>query len=74
MEWLHRVILNMLATEYIDNKVFDYIYPWGETLEYIAWDYKDLSSPQYSVRTRPRCLVVDMIFNLASVVDWGGGL
>ena len=25
VEWVHRVILNMLVTKDIDNKVFDYI-------------------------------------------------
>ena len=36
VERLHRVILNMLVTKDLDNKVFDHIYPWGETLEYIS--------------------------------------
>ena len=27
----------MLVTKDLDNKVFDYIYPWGETLASIAW-------------------------------------
>ena len=34
---VHQVILNILATKYIDNKVFGHIDPWGETLAYIAW-------------------------------------
>ena len=29
VEWLHQVILNMLVNKDIDNKGFDYIYPWG---------------------------------------------
>ena len=33
---VHRVILNILVTKYIANKLFDYIDPWGETLSYIA--------------------------------------
>ena len=37
MEQVHKLILNVLATKYPDNKVFDYIYPWGETLVSIAW-------------------------------------
>ena len=32
---LHQVILNMLVTNYLDNKVFEYIDPWDETLAYI---------------------------------------
>ena len=37
VEQVHQVILNMLVTKDIDNKIFDYIYPWGETLASIAW-------------------------------------
>ena len=37
VERVHQVILNTLVTKDIDNKVFDHIYPWGETLAYIAW-------------------------------------
>ena len=33
---VHQVILNTLVTKYDDNKVFDHIYPWGETLSLIA--------------------------------------
>ena len=36
VECLHQVILNMLVTKDIATKVFDYIYPSGETLAYIA--------------------------------------
>ena len=35
-ERLHKIILNMLATKDFDNKVFDYICSWNETLSYIA--------------------------------------
>ena len=35
VEWLHQVILSMIITKYIANKVFDYIYTWGENLAYI---------------------------------------
>ena len=34
---VHQVILNILVTKYVANKVFDYIYPWSETLEFISW-------------------------------------
>ena len=37
MEWTNQVIYNILVIKYIDIKVFDYIYPWYETLTYIAW-------------------------------------
>ena len=60
----------MLVTKDLDNKVFDYINPWGETLEYIAWAIRAsyhctiMATPDQSVFGR------DMLFNLASVVDW----
>ena len=41
VEQEHQVILNMLVTKDLDNKLFDYIDPWGETLEYIAWEIRD---------------------------------
>ena len=37
VEQVNKLILNMLVTKDIGNKVFDYIYPWGETLASIAW-------------------------------------
>ena len=37
VDQVHQVILNMFVTKDIDNKVFNYIDPWGENLEYIAW-------------------------------------
>ena len=32
IERVHQVILNMTVTKDIDNKLFDHIDPWGETL------------------------------------------
>ena len=37
VERVHQVKLNILITKDPDIKVFDYIYPWGETLASIAW-------------------------------------
>ena len=34
---VHQVIINMLVTKDLDNKVFDYIGTWGETLASISW-------------------------------------
>ena len=34
---VHKVILNMIVNKDLYNKVFNYTYPWGETLAYIAW-------------------------------------
>ena len=35
---VHKVILNMLVTKDLDNKISDYIYPWGETLQ-LGWRF-----------------------------------
>ena len=40
VEWVHQVILNMLVTKDLDNKVFDHIYPWVENLSYIEWSIR----------------------------------
>ena len=37
MERVHQLILNIIVAKYIYNKVFDHIYPWGETLASISW-------------------------------------
>ena len=69
VELVHQVILNMLVTNDLDNKVFDYIYPWGETLSSIAWEIKAsycrtiMDTPGQGIFGR------DMLFNLASAVD-----
>ena len=40
VEQVNQVILNMLINKDLDNKVFEYIDPWGETLAYIAWEIR----------------------------------
>ena len=67
---LHQVKLNMIVTKDLDNKEFDHIYPWGETLVYTAWVIRDsyhrtkMDMPDQYIFGR------DMLFNLSSVVDW----
>ena len=36
VEWVNELIYSMIVTNYIDNKAFDYTYPWGENLASIA--------------------------------------
>ena len=36
-ERVHQVLLNLLVTMNLDDKVFDYIYPWVEVLSSIVW-------------------------------------
>ena len=70
VEQVHQVILNMLVTKDLHNKVFDYISPWGETIEYIAWSIR--ASYYCAIMATPVQVVFDrdMLFNLASVIDW----
>ena len=67
---MHQVILNILVTKYISNKVFDFIYTWNETLASIPWAIR--SSYQFNIQATPGQSVFgrDVIFNLASVVYW----
>ena len=32
VECIHQMIYNMIITKDIDRKIYEYIYPWGETL------------------------------------------
>ena len=68
VERVHQVILNMLVTKDIDNKVFDHIDPWGETLAAIAWAI--IASYHHTIMATPCQYVVgrDILFNLASVL------
>ena len=60
----------MLVTKDLDNKVFDYIYTWGETLASIVWVIR--ASYHRTIMATPGKDVfgIDMLFNLASVVYW----
>ena len=69
MERVHQIVLNMLVTNDIFNKHFDYIDPWGETLASIAWTIR--ASNHRNIMSAPVQAVFgrDMLFNLASFVD-----
>ena len=67
---MHQVILNMLVTKYLFNKVFDYIYPWCETLESIAWVIRASYHFNIQVTLGKSIFGSDIIFNLASVAYW----
>ena len=60
----------MLVTEDLDKKVFDYIDPWGETLASIAWVI--IAYDRHTIMVTPGQAVFgrDILFNLASVIDW----
>ena len=69
MDQEQEVILNMLVTKYLDNKVFDHIYIWGEILVYIAWVI--IASYRITIMSTPGQAVFDrdVRFNITSVVD-----
>ena len=60
----------MLVIKDLDNKVFDYIDPWGENLASIAWSIR--ASYHRTIQATPGQAIFgkDMIFNLTSIVDW----
>ena len=60
----------MLFTKDLYNKVFNYIYPWGETIAYIAWSIRAFYHCTIMATPVQAVFVRDMIFNLASVVYW----
>ena len=69
VERLHQVILNMIVTKYLDNRVFDHIYPWSETLASIVWAIR--ASYRRTIMAPPGQVAFGryMLFNLASVLD-----
>ena len=64
----HQVVLNMLYTKDLDNKVLDHIYPWGETLASIAWAIS--ASYHRTIMSTPGQSVFDryIFFKLESVL------
>ena len=69
-EQVHQVVLNMIVTNDLDKKVFDYIDPWDENLVSIEWSRRAscyrtmMATPVQDVFGR------DMLFNLTSVIYW----
>ena len=55
----------MLFTKDIDKKVFDYIYPWDETLAYMAWAIRASYHRTIMATTGQSLFGRYMLFNLA---------
>ena len=70
VERVHQVILDMPVTKYLNNKDFDHIDPWGETLSYIALVIRE--SYHLTIMNTPGQAVFYryMLFNLTSGVYW----
>ena len=60
----------MLSTKDLDNKVFDYIDPWGETLAYIAWAIR--YSYHHTIMFIPGQAVFGRytLFSLTPFIEW----
>ena len=67
---LQQIIMNMLVTKDIDNKVFDSIDSWGENLASMEWAMRDSYYPTIKATLDQPVFGRDMLFNLASVKDW----
>ena len=70
VERVHQVIYNMLVTKDLNNKVFDYIEPWGKILESITWVIRGYYN--CTINTTPLQAVFgwDTKLNFAPIVDW----
>ena len=69
VERVHQVIYNILVTKDLDNKVFDYIDAWDETLSYIAWEMRASYHHTIGKTSAQAVFGRDMILNLAPDVD-----
>ena len=69
MERVHQIILNILLTKAFDKNIFNYIYPWGETLVSITWEIR--ASYHRTIMATPDQALFGrkMLFNIASVLD-----
>ena len=67
---MHQVILNMIVTKDFDNKAFDHIDPWGETIAYIAWVIRASNHITIMSTSGQAVFGRDMIFKLALVIYW----
>ena len=70
VERIHQVVMNMLNTQGLNEKVFNFIDPWGEILSSIAWAIR--ASHHSTLDATPVQLVFgrDMLFNLKSLINW----
>ena len=65
VERVNKLILNMLVTKDIDNKVFNYMDSLGETLAYIAWEIWAYYHRTIMATPGKAVFVRDTMFNLS---------
>ena len=70
VERIHQVLMNMFNTQGLNDRVFDFIDPWGEILSSIAWAVR--ASHHSTLDATPAQLVFgrDMLFNMQSLINW----
>ena len=70
IERVHQVLNHIFLTKNLNSQIFDYIDPWGEILNSIAWVV--WASHHTTLDKTPAQLMFgrDMIFNLSTVIDW----
>ena len=69
LELVNQVIYNILVNKDLDEKLFDYINPWGETLSSILWDIRESYQRNLKFTPGQTFFFKDMIFNLTPIVD-----
>ena len=70
VEQVHQVILNMPVTKDLSIKVFDYIEPRDVAIAYIVWEIRASYNITIQATHGQAVFGGEMIFNLASVIDW----
>ena len=69
MDHVQHVIFNMCVIKDLDNKLFDYIYHWGNTLTDIAWDIRASYHRTIGTTSAQYIFGRDMTLKLTSVLD-----
>ena len=68
VEQVHQIILNIIDTKDLDNKIFDHIDPWGELLASITWAIRASYHRTIMATLGQSVFDIEMMFNLTSVL------
>lgn len=70
LERIHQVVKNMIRTQQLKSRIFDYNNPWSHILASIAWAIR--ASYHTVLQATPAQLVYnrDMIFNITHLANW----
>ena len=67
---MHQLIYNMHVPKDLDNKVLDYIDPWGANLASIVWSIRASYHRTNGATPGQAVFYRGMIFNPAPVISW----